>query len=662
MRLRIALFPLLAFALLLQAAHAADYAGWSRWKHTQTVQLPPSQGLVRIELPATTLGLIQVSCADLRLVSSQGREIPWALELPAVPRHFVRDVSAPSVALRDGSTELSLECPADFGLLEGIELVSPQARFNKPVRILTSQDGRDWALLADAIPLSKVAGRGLEAYLALPRAAASRFLRLQIDDARSEAIQIDRVRFHFREEENAVATPADCTLAAPTQEGTETRWPVDFGTPGLHLSSLRLSIKDPVFRRHVRLVRRLFSGERIEEQLLAEGFVENRPDRSQLDLTVERRIPSAQLILVIENGDNPPLDLKAVTATARPVRLVFVAPEDGKCRLFAGARRVALPQYDIASMVTDFRHLPMSEAHFGSIETNPAYVAEDTGPEFPMLGQALDTRGWRARKPVQISRAGIQSLELDPEVLAHAGSNLQDLRLLRGGQQVPYVLENCAYLRRITLNVKEVVQEHPKGNTRWQIQLPYAGLPLRQLTLLSSTPVFERSLRLFELRHDNQGGSYQCQLGQGVWRQHPQADAAYALPVPDRPQGALLQLETYDGDNLPIVLERAEALCPRYRLHFKAKDAEMLYLYYGNTSAAEPSYDLALVGPELLADDSISAQLGPEENSSNQSPERSGLGSYLRSGWLFWCSIGLVVIGLLWVLVRFLPKPPPAGL
>jgi hypothetical protein len=649
---------MLLLACLLQGAFAVDYSNWNRWRHTQTLQLPPSQGLVRVQLPASTLGLIEVSCADLRLVSSQGREIPWALELPSVPRHYVRDLAAPTVALRNGSTEISFECPTDLGLLEGLELVSPQARFNKPVRMLSSQDGVEWSVLADAVPLSKVAGRGLEAYLALPKAASLRFLRLLIDDARSEGIQVDRVRLHYREEENALATAVDCFLAAPTQEGTETRWPIDFGTAGLHLSSLHLNMVDPVFRRHVRLVRRLFSGERIEEQLLAEGFVENRPDRTQLDLTVERRIPAAQLILVIENGDNPPLELKSVGATARPVRLVFVSPEDGHCRLFAGAHRVALPQYDIAAMVTDFRHLQLSEGRFGPIEDNPAYVKEEGGPEFPTLGQPLDTRGWGARKVVQISRPGIQILELDLEVLARAGSNLQDIRLLRGNQQVPYVLENCAYLRRLSLVAKESPQELPKASSRWQIQLPYAGLPLRQLHFLSSTPVFERNLRLYELRHDHQGGSYQFQLGQGVWRQQPQSEGPFVLAVPDRPQGALLQMETYDGDNLPITLDRVEALCPRYRLHFKTKDAQPLSLYYGNTSAAEPSYDLALVGTELLAGDAVSAQLGAEELTTDQAPEGSGWITYLHSGWVFWCSISLVVSTLIYILARFLPKAP----
>jgi len=662
MKVRLPLILFLLLGLVLQAAVQPDFAQWRRWRHTQSLQLPPSRGLVRVELPAGTLGLLQVSCADLRLASSQGREIPWALELPAVPRHYVRDVAAPGIALLPGSTELSFECPSDSGLLEGIELVSPQPRFNKPVRILTSEDTLEWKLLADAVPLSKVAGRGLEAYLVLPRSSASRFVRLQIDDARSEAIQIDRLRLHFREEENALAQPVACSVAAPIQEGTETRWPLDFGTAGLHLSSLRLTLGDSVFRRHVRLVRRLFSGERIEEQLLAEGTIESRPDRSQLDLAVERRIPTAQLILVVENGDNPPLELKAVAATARPVRLVFVSPEDGICRLFAGARRVPMPQYDIAAMVTDFRHLEMPEARFGPIQPNPAFQADDAGPEFPTLGQPLDIRGWTARKPVQISRAGIQCLELDPEVLARAGANLQDVRLLRAGQQVPYVLENCAYMRRVPLLVKEENQELPKSGSRWQLLLPHPGLPLRQLRLLSPTPVFERSLRLFEQRHDDRGGTYEYQLGQGLWRQQPQSEGPFALPVSDRPQTAILQLETYDGDNLPIALERVEALCSRYRLHFKTRDAETLHLYYGNHSAAEPSYDISLVGAELLAGDAVSAQLGEQELLLGGTQDGLSFARYLHSGWVFWVSIALVVIGLLYVLVRFLPKPPAARL
>ena len=70
-----------------------------------------------------------------------------------------------------------------------------------------------------------------------------------------------------------------------------------------------------------------------------------------------------------------------------------------------------------------------------------------------------------------------------------------------------------------------------------------------------------------------------------------------------------------------------------------------------------PHYDLSLVGSQLLAAGHFTPDLGPEEKLKAQ----SFAGTVALAGRgriLFWSMLGLVVIVLLAVIARLLPKTP----
>ena len=78
---------------------------------------------------------------------------------------------------------------------------------------------------------------------------------------------------------------------------------------------------------------------------------------------------------------------------------------------------------------------------------------------------------------------------------------------------------------------------------------------------------------------------------------------------------------------------------------------------YGNPRASSSRYDLSLVGGQLLAADKSPATLGAEarlRKSSwveNQTPGKGGV--------LFWGILALVVVVLLVIVSRLLPKSSP---
>jgi hypothetical protein len=93
---------------------------------------------------------------------------------------------------------------------------------------------------------------------------------------------------------------------------------------------------------------------------------------------------------------------------------------------------------------------------------------------------------------------------------------------------------------------------------------------------------------------------------------------------------------------------------PATRALFKAGADDRLFLYYGNPRVAPPSYDLSLVAGELLAAEKTPAALAAEERLKKSSWAEGRMPG--SGGFVFWGILAVVVVGLLVIISRLLPK------
>jgi hypothetical protein len=133
------------------------------------------------------------------------------------------------------------------------------------------------------------------------------------------------------------------------------------------------------------------------------------------------------------------------------------------------------------------------------------------------------------------------------------------------------------------------------------------------------------------------------------------ASRDFTLTLDGPPQTDTLALETHNGDNLPIELEKFQVFYPATRILFKAQPADELLLYYGNPQAIAPNYDLSLVAGQLLSADQGEATLGPEQQLKTAWSDTHRAG---KGGWVFWGILGVVVVALLIIISRLLPQSP----
>jgi hypothetical protein len=229
---------------------------------------------------------------------------------------------------------------------------------------------------------------------------------------------------------------------------------------------------------------------------------------------------------------------------------------------------------------------------------------------------------------------------------------------MHGSNQVPYIVQRTSITRTLPLDVS--ADNDPKKPTlsRWKIQLPRTGLPLTRITCAARTALFDRSLSLYEVLADERGDKYRHQIGSANWTQTPQRKTKeFTLNMDVAPNSDTLFLETENGDNPPVELERFTTSCPVTRILFKARSDDDLFLYYGNPRIGPPRYDLSLVADQLLAADKKIAPPGEEQQLKKTSWQENRVPG--QGGILFWGILALVVVVLLVIISKLLPKSPP---
>ncbi len=652
-----ALRILVPFAALAATSLAAGF-DTAAWEYRQDVTIDHA-GPVRLSLPLDTLDAAEADLADLRLLGPDGAEIPFAI----VRRNTVRPATEriPLQGRLEGDATV-----VEFGLakavpIQRLRLETPAPDFVRAVTVeIESEPGR-WQRIVDSALVFRTQG-GLELLAIDLRGTRARTLRLALRNANHPAIPITAVVVETGGDEPEPLVDLPAAIVATEQEAGATRVSLDLGRRHLALAELALDARDAVFQRAARLLAQRATDDEIAEETLAAGtyarlvFPDDRT-YAQLALPVDTVTPLARLELVLDNGDSPPLSDLRFVARLRRVDIGFAAPAAGTYTLLAGAPAAAAPRYDVAAFGADWGRLPSLAAPAAPRTANPAYRPAQVPAEIPEFGGPIDSTKWSHSRAVRLSAPGAQVLELDAAVLAQCRADLGDLRLVRDGRQVPYLLEKSSRVRAVALPLVAAPDAKRPAVGRWELDLPVAGMPVNSLRLTIAEPLFARTIVVGEVLPDSRGQAWPRLLGSAAVQRRSLAEpTVFTISLQSRPRSGKLFVEIDHGDNAPFAPAAAEAVYPVHRLHFRAGEAASCTLVYGNPTAAAPRYDLQLAAPRLLAAPRHTAALAAADASS---PARAifDLGGP-AARYLFWGALVLVVGFLVWLVARLLPRHP----
>ena len=645
-----------ALTTLILSAWTVFGASFTEWQQRAPVEVA-TPGLTRRALSPAILDASRHDLEDLRLADPNGTEVSFLLQRPSPEGATARAPKSFRPQLRGSTTTLTIETGLEMAIA-AVTLETPERTFIKAVRLEGSKDARTFSPLAEGVPLFRQGG-GSDLTVRVPPGIWP-WLRLTVDDERSRPVPFTGALLHVARLEVLPVEPVVATIKSRDEADGDTRLVLDLDAANLALAEVEFDTTEPLFQRQVSVRVAELVGEELRENELASGMIYAvdagvGTATRRTKIPIERRVRTRELIIVIANGNSPPLPLSAVRAFRRPIHALFQAKSPGAHTVFTGNSQCPPPRYDLGGLTVQLKKAQSTTATSGILMANPDHRKPDTLPGLAESGAPLDPKDWGFRKPISLQLPGVQQLELDLDVLAHARADLADLRLVREGQQIPYLVERPSLSRRIEPSVKQEKDQKRPAVSRWELTLSHANLPLTRLECRPRTPLFRRSVRVFELASDGRGGKYERSLGSTEWQRTAESkETQFTVKFDAHPQTSTLFLETDNGDNPPLELEGFKFVYPATRLVFKAADAPVLY--YGNANVNAPRYDVALVARQLLAAGKSAATPGAEQALKKADWSQGEPLSGVR-GWIFWGILAAVVIGLLAVIAKMLPKP-----
>ena len=243
------------------------------------------------------------------------------------------------------------------------------------------------------------------------------------------------------------------------------------------------------------------------------------------------------------------------------------------------------------------------------------------------------------------------------------------VRILNGGEaplaitgaSVASLVEEEPLRTEYVTQIIDLEEDPSRGISRLTVDLNTTGLPTDRLILVTGETNFHRRVTV---EGSLDGEKWQAVSGSGE---------VYAYETPKFTGSNLtakypevtyryLRLSIHNQDDAALTVDEVAASGLRRRLIFQATPGATYGLYYGNTEARQPSYDLERFLPYLETDNLPSAELGEQRNNAQFAlPE---LPVSERFPWLITLAVaavaavaGLLLFGVLRQAKKVLPPP-----
>lgn len=604
---------------------------------------------------------------DLRLFASDGREIGYLLVYPTSGAPEWMSGTIVPVAPVESQRRKTSGFEVDLGAVQPFDAV----RFDglptpllKPLALEGSGDRERWTLLASEATVFDLPQERLR-HVTVPFTPGNyRYLRVTWDDTHSGRLPLPRAVVARRAGAPARAV---ATLTAsipferrPSEPGTS-RYLLRLPAAALPIVGLTLEVGGGHVYRTVTVSESWVTGSEAVPAEIGRATIA-RVTRDGATAT-QLRIPiwpprEAALALVIDDGNNPPLDLKAIVADFAELPWIYFEAPGGPIVARYGDRRATAPSYDLEAARDSIRIAEVPDASWGPARET---TAPAPAPNTPMsdTGASIDVSGFRVQRTLPEGAPGLVALALDAAVLAGSrgpAARFADIRIVdASGRQVPYLVERREEPLALDLELKpyeakaqELRSDSKRQRSVYSLRLPHANLPSVRIVLETSSRVFSRQVLVgVEGAPDRQRRNHWFEnRASASWRHADESTAAPPLTLHvGNVSGTELLVVIDEWDNRPLPIAAARALLPSYRLRF-FRPASDLRLVYGHDDLGTPQYDLELLAPQVMGAEVREIAAAP----AGASPHTTFVP--LLSPRTFWIGLGVAVIALLAIIAR----------
>jgi hypothetical protein len=368
-----------AVAAPVAFAQSVDESGF---RYVRPLEAPP--GLVAFEPDGTLFAHTRRELADLRILDSEGEQVPWRTRPPVAATRPPLPVLLLNSGTRDGRAVALLDLGPEAGVHDQVVLDVPGRDFVGSVEVSGSDRRRGPFTRLSTTVIYDISGAPpARSTTAVYPPSDFRYLSLRVTGVGQiagasvlggEGPRPEPLERSIRSTE--VRSGARLTIVT-----------IDLGYRNVPVDEIRVRASTELYDRPVQ-IEASNDGERYV--LYAQGRVFRFEE--SVDATIPLEVRHRYLRLTIENGDDPPLEGLRVEALARPRTIFLAGGFEPPYRLLYGNPRLGFPEYDFAQAPVDVEGA--AEATLGRETLNPAWEA----PE--------DTRSFTARHP-QVLKAAL---------------------------------------------------------------------------------------------------------------------------------------------------------------------------------------------------------------------------------------------------------------
>jgi Protein of unknown function (DUF3999) len=352
---------------------------WRNWRYSRAIQLPSTDSarLAGVIVPQELYSHAQMGLPDLRIISDDGSEVPYAHysregseDSRRLPTELVENSFAPG-----RYTQILLKLGEQTPFHNAVEINTSESDFIEWVSVEASDDANVWRIVQERAPIfrfRKESREGTQTVSYSPNNA--RYLRVRVLDGERH-FPISGASVIYKTVEIPERANLYTEIAAdPVVRPGDTSWRVDLGTPSLSIREVRFAVNPAEFSRTVDIST---SEDGVTWSSFARGeiyrFLRDNTAEEHLRVSVPSYARSRYWRITIENGNDAPLPGVTPSIYMTPAHIVFEQQPGRSYRLLYGQSRAAAPQYDLERRTDAKQEEAAIVGDVGPEEENSAY-------------------------------------------------------------------------------------------------------------------------------------------------------------------------------------------------------------------------------------------------------------------------------------------------
>lgn len=423
---RMAIFVLATFIILGGGMADAQSSPDDRFEFSKPIEMPSIEEseMIVVSLDDDVYDATNDDFSDVRLLNEARTPTPFLIRSAGetridTQRQLLKIEKQTARPMEDGGLEILLTLDQDQPPITGLRLVSSLRNFEHRVRVFASPDAAQWTPIAeeglifdysrfidvrnDSITFAGTPERLIRIVIDDVTAEQesrllelTRSLRQGEEQGLTERYSVDRRPFRVDAVEvwsdiprrviDAIKrVPVEVASVQVDHDADERVSTVVFETRRQPLTRLTLRTESRNFNRPVRLEVPPENATSTRWRTVASGVLSSLDFKSLAKNELSLSFPEsrhAQYRLVIDNGDNPPLDVQGVAAEGSVKEMIFLATPKSEWAIIYGNPQAKMPGYDVVAI---------RQALSQGFESEPASL----GPQSPYVAAAGRTMTWQ---------------------------------------------------------------------------------------------------------------------------------------------------------------------------------------------------------------------------------------------------------------------------